>query len=172
MGAESYQKIMQYFKPKFWLGMTASPDTNQYDIYSILIIILPMKYVFSRLLRKIYCALSIILELQILEINGEVFDDNAGVKNFSNLISDARVDYVIDKANYYGFSGDRVKGLIFCSRKDEAKELSKKFNERGLRTEVLTGEDTQERRESVIARLTNDEDGEDQLDYIFTVDIF
>ena len=28
-------------------------------------IILPMKYVFSRLLRKIYCALSIILELQI-----------------------------------------------------------------------------------------------------------
>ena len=107
-----------------------------------------------------------------LEINGEVFDDNAGVKNFSNLISDARVDYVIDKANYYGFSGDRVKGLIFCSRKDEAKELSKKFNERGLRTEVLTGEDTQERRESLIARLTNDEDGEDQLDYIFTVDIF
>ena len=107
-----------------------------------------------------------------MEINGEVFDDNAGVKNFSNLISDARVDYVIDKANYYGFSGDRVKGLIFCSRKDEAKELSNKFNERGLRTEVLTGEDTQERRESVIARLTNDEDGEDQLDYIFTVDIF
>ena len=117
-------------------------------------------------MRKIYYALS------IMEINGEVFDDNAGVKNFSNLISNARVDYVIDKANYYGFSGERVKGLIFCSRKDEAKELSKKFNERGLRTEVLTGEDTQERRESVIARLTNDEDGEDQLDYIFTVDIF
>ena len=28
VGAESYQKIMQYFKPKFWLGMTASPDTD------------------------------------------------------------------------------------------------------------------------------------------------
>ncbi len=107
-----------------------------------------------------------------LEINGEVFDDNAGVKNFSNLISDARVDYVIEKANYYGFSGDRVKGLIFCSRKDEAKELSKKFNERGLRTEVLTGEDNQERRENVIARLTDDEKIDNQLDYIFTVDIF
>ena len=50
--------------------------------------------------------------------------------------------------------------------------MSKKFNERGLRTEALTGEDAQERRESVIARLTNNEDGEDQLDYIFTVDIF
>lgn len=32
-GSNSYQKIMSYFKPKFWLGMTASPDTNNYDIY-------------------------------------------------------------------------------------------------------------------------------------------
>ncbi len=172
MGAESYQKIMQYFKPKFWLGMTASPDTNQYDIYSIFDHHIAYEIRLQQALEEDLLCPFHYFGITDLEINGEVFDDNAGVKNFSNLISNARVDYVIDKANYYGFSGERVKGLIFCSRKDEAKELSKKFNERGLRTEVLTGEDTQERRESVIARLTNDEDGEDQLDYIFTVDIF
>ncbi len=172
VGAESYQKIMQYFKPKFWLGMTASPDTNQYDIYSIFDHHIAYEIRLQQALEEDLLCPFHYFGITDLEINGEVFDDNAGVKNFLNLISDARVDYVIDKANYYGFSGDRVKGLIFCSRKDEAKELSKKFNERGLRTEVLTGEDTQERRESVIARLTNDEDGEDQLDYIFTVDIF
>ena len=171
-GAESYQKIMRYFKPKFWLGMTASPDTNQYDIYSIFDHHIAYEIRLQQALEEDLLCPFHYFGITDLEINGEVFDDNAGVKNFSNLISDARVDYVIDKANYYGFSGDRVKGLIFCSRKDEAKELSKKFNERGLRTEVLTGEDAQERRESVIARLTNDEDGEDQLDYIFTVDIF
>lgn len=172
VGAESYQKIMQYFKPKFWLGMTASPDTNQYDIYSIFDHHIAYEIRLQQALEEDLLCPFHYFGITDLEINGEVFDDNAGVKNFSNLISNARVDYVIDKANYYGFSGERVKGLIFCSRKDEAKELSKKFNERGLRTEVLTGEDTQERRESVIARLTNDEDGEDQLDYIFTVDIF
>lgn len=172
VGAESYQKIMQYFKPKFWLGMTASPDTNQYDIYSIFDHHIAYEIRLQQALEEDLLCPFHYFGITDLEINGEVFDDNAGVKNFSNLISDARVDYVIDKANYYGFSGERVKGLIFCSRKDEAKELSKKFNERGLRTEILTGEDTQERRESVIARLTNDEDGEDQLDYIFTVDIF
>ena len=172
VGAESYQKIMQYFKPKFWLGMTASPDTNQYDIYSIFNHHIAYEIRLQQALEEDLLCPFHYFGITDLEINGEVFDDNAGVKNFSNLISDARVDYVIDKANYYGFSGERVKGLIFCSRKDEAKELSKKFNERGLRTEILTGEDTQERRESVIARLTNDEDGEDQLDYIFTVDIF
>lgn len=171
-GAESYQKIMRYFKPKFWLGMTASPDTNQYDIYSIFDHHIAYEIRLQQALEEDLLCPFHYFGITDLEINGEVFDDNAGVKNFSNLISDARVDYVIDKANYYGFSGDRVKGLIFCSRKDEAKELSKKFNERGLRSEVLTGEDTQERRESVITRLTNDEDSDDQLDYIFTVDIF
>lgn len=171
-GAESYQKIMRYFKPKFWLGMTASPDTNQYDIYSIFNHHIAYEIRLQQALEEDLLCPFHYLGITDLEINGEVFDDNAGVKNFSNLISDARVDYVIEKANYYGFSGDRVKGLIFCSRKDEAKELSMKFNERGLRTEVLTGEDNQERRENVIARLTDDEKIDNQLDYIFTVDIF
>ena len=171
-GAESYQKIMRYFKPKFWLGMTASPDTNQYDIYSIFNHHIAYEIRLQQALEEDLLCPFHYFGITDLEINGEVFDDNAGVKNFSNLISDARVDYVIEKANYYGFSGDRVKGLIFCSRKDEAKELSKKFNERGLRTEVLTGEDNQERRENVIARLTDDEKIDNQLDYIFTVYIF
>ena len=172
VGAESYQKIMRYFKPKFWLGMTASPDTNQYDIYSIFNHHIAYEIRLQQALEEDLLCPFHYFGITDLEINGEVFDDNAGVKNFSNLISDARVDYVIEKANYYGFSDDRVKGLIFCSRKDEAKELSKKFNERGLRTEVLTGEDSQERRENVIARLTDDEKIDNQLDYIFTVDIF
>ena len=163
---------MRYFKPKFWLGMTASPDTNQYDIYSIFDHHIAYEIRLQQALEEDLLCPFHYFGITDLEIDGKVFDDSAGVKNFSNLISDARVDYVIDKANYYGFSGERVKGLIFCSRKDEAKELSRKFNERGLRTEVLTGEDDQTRRETVIARLTDDEDVDNQLDYIFTVDIF
>ena len=152
--------------------MTASPDTNQYDIYSIFDHHIAYEIRLQQALEEDLLCPFHYFGITDLEIDGKVFDDSAGVKNFSNLISDARVDYVIDKANYYGFSGDRVKGLIFCSRKDEAKELSKKFNERGLRTEVLTGEDDQARRETVIARLTDNEDVDNQLDYIFTVDIF
>ena len=35
-GAGSYQKIMNYFEPKLWLGMTASPDrTDGFDIYNL-----------------------------------------------------------------------------------------------------------------------------------------
>ena len=35
IGAKSYQEIMDYFKPKFWLGMSASPErTDDFDVYA------------------------------------------------------------------------------------------------------------------------------------------
>lgn len=171
-GAESYQRILKYFMPKFWLGMTASPDTNNYDIYSIFDHHIAYEIRLQQALEEDLLCPFHYFGITDLEIDGQVFDDDAGVKRFTALVSDVRVDYIIEKAKYYGFSGDRVKGLIFCSRKEEARELSGKFNDRGYRTEVLTGEDSQSRREEVIARLTNDEEANHQLDYIFTVDIF
>ena len=73
--------------------------------------------------------------------------------------------------DYYGYSGDKVKGLMFCRNKDEAEQLSAKFNMRGLRTLVLTGGNSQREREEAILRLEQDE-SENALDYIITVDIF
>ena len=68
------------------------------------------------------------------------------LENFRYLTSDARVKYVMEQAAYFGYSGERVKGLIFCSRLDEVRELSRKFNEQGLRTIALSGADSEETR--------------------------
>ena len=97
--------------------------------------------------------------------------------SFSNLSTKERVDKIVEKIRYFGHSGSRVKGLVFCSNRVEAKELSNAFNERGVyRTVCLTGEDSQVTREIAIARLTGTGDYQGrpdlQLDYIFTVDIF
>ena len=171
-GAESYQRILRYFEPKFWLGMTASPDTNQYDVYSIFDHNIAYEIRLQQALEEDLLCPFHYFGITDLEVDGEVFDDNTGVRNFTKLVSDDRVNYVIEKAEYYGYSGDRVRGLVFCSRKDEAKELSRKFNQRGYRTEVLTGEDSQDRREQVIRGLTDEVEESQQIDYIFTVDIF
>ena len=104
------------------------------------------------------------------EVDGEVVDDNTGIKNFNRLIADERVNYIIQQIEYYGYSGDRVKGLIFCSDTKEAKALSKIFNSRGYKTAALTGSDSQEEREKTIDLLTRDI--EEKESYIFTVDIF
>ena len=98
---------------------------------------------------------------------------------FRYLASDQRVDYIISKAQYYGFSGENLKGLVFCSSKEEARLLSKQFNNRlnpnyesrNYRTVALSGEDSQDTRMKAIERLESD-DLETRLDYIFTVDIF
>ena len=52
--AGSYKRVMDYFTPEFTLGMT-----------KFLTIILPMRFDYSRLWMKIYCARFIILESQI-----------------------------------------------------------------------------------------------------------
>ncbi len=171
-GSESYQRILEYFKPRFWLGMTASPDrTDGFDIYELFNHKIAYEIRLQQALEENLLCPFHYFGITDLEIDGVVFDDNTSIKNFTKLVCDARVDYVIEKAKYYGYSGDRVRGLIFCSRKDEAKELSVKFNMRGYHTEFLCGDDSQERREECIERLVNDERC-DTLDYIFTVDIF
>lgn len=171
-GADSYQRIIQYFQPHFWLGMTASPDrTDDFDIYNLFDNNIAYEIRLQQALEENLLCPFHYFGITDLEINGQVFDDNTGVRNFAYLVCDARVDYVIEKANYYGYSGERVKGLIFCSRKEEAIELSKKFNSRGYHTEFLCGDDSQNKREDCIERLTDD-DRDDRLDYIFTIDIF
>lgn len=81
------------------------------------------------------------------------------------------MDYIIEQTNHYGYSGERVKGLMFCSSKKEAAALSERLNLRGYRTIALSGEDSQEKREDAIDRLVSDTRS-DYLQYILTVDIF
>lgn len=177
-GANSYQKIMEYFHPDFWLGMTASPETNRFDVYEIFDHNIAYEIRLQQALEEDLLCPFHYFGITDLSIDGEVIgdEDNAeGFRSFNRLVSDERVDYIIQQADYYGYSGTRVKGLIFCSRKEEAKLLSKKFNERGLRTTALTGEDTEGKREEAIERLVADvrrEKEEEYLDYIFAVDIF
>ena len=171
-GSESYKRIMEYFTPNFWLGMTASPDrTDGFDIYELFDHNIAYEIRLQQALEENLLCPFHYFGITDLEIDGEILDDSTGVRNFTSLIRDERVKYIIEKMNYYGYCGDRVKGLFFCSRKEEARELSNKFNEYGYRTDFLCGDHSQERREECIDRLTND-DREDQLDYIFTVDIF
>lgn len=171
-GAVSYQKIMNYFKPKYWFGMSASPErTDGFDIYSLFDHNILYEIRLQQALEDNLLCPFHYFGIRDLEIDGEIFNDTTGYRQFSRLVSDLRVDYIIEKANFYGYAGNRPKGLIFCSNKEEAKELSRKFNERGIPSSSLTGEDSQEIREECIERLVSDT-REDYLEYIFTVDIF
>ena len=172
IGAASYQNIMQYFTPTFWLGMTASPErTDAFDVYEAFDHNIAYEIRLQQALEENLLCPFHYFGITDLQIDGETVNEETGLRDFNKLTSDERVSYVLQQIEYYGYSGRSPKGLIFCSSKKEAEVLSRKFNERGYRTMALTGDDGQEKREQAVERLVLD-DGEYKLDYIFTVDIF
>ncbi|HWL22386.1 MAG TPA: DEAD/DEAH box helicase [Ureibacillus sp.] len=164
-GADSYLKVINYFTPKFLLGMTATPErTDSFNIYELFDYNIAYEIRLQAALEEdMLCPFHYFGVLDY-EKDGELIDDATELRN---LVSYERVHHIIEKINYYGHSGDRVKGLIFCSRKDETYELSTALNCEGLRTIALTGDSSQEEREDAIRKLENGE-----LQYILTVDIF
>lgn len=171
-GAKSYQFLFDYFKPIFFLGMSATPErTDGFDIYSLFDHNTIYEIRLQEALRQKILSPFHYYAITELNIDGQTINDAKDMHQFNLLVNDKRVDYIIEQAKYYGHSGNRLKGLVFCSRVEEAKELSKKFNERGFHTVALAGSDSQEIRDRAISRLEK-EHGEDLLDYIFSVDVF
>lgn len=168
-GAESYQRIIDYFKPGFMLGMTASPErTDGYDIFQLFDHNIAYEIRLQQAMEEDMLCPFHYFGVTELKINGEVINDTT---EFRYLVSEERVENIIEKIEFYGYSGDRVKGLVFCGTNKEAQTLSDLFNKRGYHTIALSGANSQEEREEAILKLEQEE-GESGLDYIFTVDIF
>jgi superfamily II DNA or RNA helicase/HKD family nuclease len=167
-GAASYQRIIEYFKPKFLLGMSATPErTDGFDIFKLFDYKIAYEFRLNRALEENMLSPFHYYGISEIMVDGKLLDT---FSSFNNLICDERVNRIIEAADLYGCDYGRVKGLIFCSRTEEAKALSEKFNQRGFNTVCLTGGSSEKEREDAIDRLESND--ENYLDYIFTVDIF
>lgn len=167
-GASSYLKILNYFQPQFLLGMTATPErTDGFDIYQLFDHNIAYEIRLNQAMQEnLLCPFHYFGITDITVDNQEINDNST----FNDLTTDARVTHIINQSQYYGFSGERLHGLIFCSQIEEAQILSQKFNERGFNTIALSGKDSQETRTNAIHKLEQN-DRSTGLDYIFTVDI-
>ena len=166
---------MDYLKPQFTLGMTATPDKRDdyiegRNIYEIFNHNIAYEIRLQQAMEEDLLCPFHYFGITDLEWVDDTIGENKNstkeqkLEDFRYLTSDERVDYVIRQADYYGYSGDRVKGLIFCSRVNEARELSQKMNERGFRTIALDGSASEEMREKAIERLVMDEkDATDEM---------
>ncbi|QST00989.1 DEAD/DEAH box helicase [Pontibacillus sp. ALD_SL1] len=164
-GAASYKKVMEYFKPEFLLGMTATPErTDGVNIYELFNYNLAYEIRLQEALEEDMLCPFHYFGVTDYENHGELVDDTT---QLANLVDQERVEHILEKVAYYGHSGDKVRGLIFCSRKEEAHQLSLLMNQKGLKTVALTGDDDSSKRLQTVEDLENG-----VLDYILTVDIF
>lgn len=164
-GAKSYQKILDFFKPKFILGMTATPSrTDGYDVYQLFNHVIAYRITLQDALDNEMLTPFHYYGIADLSIDEETTSDYS---LFSKLTSAARVEHIINKIEEYSVRKKDRKGLIFCSRNEEAETLSKMFNDHNYKTVAISGKTSNKDRDEAISKI---EAG--QLDYIFSVDIF
>lgn len=163
--APSYQRILNYFKPKFCLGMTATPErTDEEDVFSIFDYNLACEIRLNDALKENMLAPFHYVGIQDYELDGQTSDDFSKLRF---LTTDARVDYILKELNYYGYCGDMPRGLVFCSRQEEAQALAEAFSKKGHKAVALTNRDSRTKRHKVVNDL---EIG--KIEYIITVDLF
>lgn len=163
-GSQGYQSIMSHFTPRFYLGMTATPNrTDGYDVFALFNHVIAFQITLQDALAEEMLAPFHYFGIHDLEIDDETVEDTA---LFGRLTSDERVRHITEKIEEYSVAKSNRRGLIFCNRNAEAEELSRKFNALGYRTTAISGQDSDEVRDVAISRL---EAGE--LEYIFSVDI-
>ena len=171
--ASTYQKILGYFTPKFLLGMTATPErTDGIDIFSQFDHNIAYEIRLQQALEEEMLVPFHYYGVTDIELEDNYIEKDDKDKLFKRLISDERVDRIIEKAELYKTDDGIIRGLIFCSRNDESQELSGLFNKKGYRTIALSGKNSEEEREVGIRRLELESDDREKLDYIFSVDIF
>ncbi len=170
-GAITYQRVIERLRPRFLLGMTATPErTDGFNVFELFDYNVPYEIRLSKALEA-----EMLSPFHYYGISDVVYDDDATTSDETPLhllISPERVDHLIHALELYGQAGVAPRGLIFCSRREESHRLSEELNTRllrgrPLRTVALTGEDSIEERERRVAQL---EAGD--LDYILTVDVF
>lgn len=127
--ANSYKKVMEYFTPKLWLGMTATPDKRDdnlegRNIYEIFNHQIAYEIRLQDAMEEdLLCTFHYfgITDLKVISDAGKSATEK--MESFRYLTSYERVEHVMKQAEYFDHSGERVKGLIFCSRIDEANVL-------------------------------------------------
>lgn len=179
-GAETYQKIMNYFQPKFYLGMTATPDRNDdFNVFKLFNYNIAYEIRLPQALEE-----DMLCPFHYVGISDYTFKDNRineAIDNYNSekgnhkneqkiieqLSRQERVKYILDQTKYYGYSGDVLHGLIFCSGVAESVSLAKELTRQGYPSKALSGNDSEVKRRSVVEDL---EKG--IIKYIVTVDIF
>ncbi len=175
----SYTKIIEYFKPNFLLGLTATPERpDGKDVFSV--------FDFNRavnirlrdsLEKNLVCPFHYfgLKDIDGIDYSRLHYTPEDGEKYLEEvsamLMKSKRADYIFDKINFYGHDGDKTKCLGFCATVAHAEFMANEFNKKlGEGSAIaLSGKNSVLERQKYLQEL---EDDEKKLQYIFSRDIF
>lgn len=170
--ASSYQNILQKFKPKILLGLTATPErmdgqdiTTYFDGHISAEIRLDTA-LNNRLLSPFrYYGITDCVDLADVKWERGRFVASELSKIYTQ--NDYRTKVILDALQKYIPSYREVCALCFCVDKEHAEMMHAKFTLAGLKSNVLTSDYSDTHRKRVLRKLTDR-----SINYLFVVDIF
>ncbi len=169
--ADSYQKILKYFKPKILLGLTATPermdglDITQYFDGRISAEIRLATALNNGLLSPFhYFGISDSTDLSKVKWERGRFVPSELTKIYTH--NDNRTNTILQSLDKYLANPFDVRALCFCVDQKHAEFMNAKFTLAGLKSAVLTSENRHDR-----IRLLNNIK-QKKINYLFVVDIF
>ena len=169
--ANSYRSIINYFKPKVLLGLTATPERmdggdilEDFDNRIAAEIRLP-----EAMNRKLLCPFQYFGITDSIDLSNVSWVRGRYLPSeLTNIYteSDRRVREIIDALDKYTKDITDVRALGYCVSMDHAKYMAEKFTLRGLKADYLTSNNSND-RVAIRQRLEKKE-----INYLFVVDIF
>ena len=170
--ADSYRKILNHFKPKILLGLTATPErmdgqdiTRDFDGHISAEIRLTAALNAGLLTPFNYYGITDSVDLEHVKWERGRFVASELSKVYTG--NDRRTQVIWKAMERYLDNYNDVRALCFCVDKDHAKYMNAKFTLANLRSDVLTSDDSKEHRSRVRRKLRNKE-----INYLFVVDMF
>ena len=174
--APTYQKLLEYYRPKVLLGLTATPE--RMDGKSIL------PYFNNRIAaeirlpeaidRKLLCPFqyfgvtdTVDLDKLKWSVGGYDKGELSRIYTISGMVARRRADLVVSSLMKYVTDIDEVKGLGFCVSIEHAEFMCRYFNERRIPSMFLTGQSPDEERRNAKEKLVSGD-----VHFIFVVDIY
>lgn len=174
--APSYEKLLNYYKPKVLLGLTATPE--RMDGKSIL------PYFNNRIAaeirlpeaieRKLLCpfqyfGVSDNVDLRNLSWARGGYDKTelSNIYSLSGATAENRASLIVSAILKYVTDINEVKGLGFCVSIEHAKYMANYFNNHSISSISLTGKSSDDERNSAKQKLISG-----AIRFIFVVDIY
>ncbi|MCR6513842.1 DUF3427 domain-containing protein [Clostridium sp. LY3-2] len=170
--APSYRKLLEYYKPKVLLGLTATPErADGKSVFSYFEDRISAEIRLPEAIdRKLLCpfqyfAVTDDIDLSRLKWKRKGYDLSELNKVYTG--NDLRVDQIIRSLNEYVTDLEDVKGLGFCVSVEHAKYMAESFKRRGIKSIAVTGESLDYERKDAKRLLVSGE-----IKFIFAVDIY
>lgn len=167
--ASTYQKIIEYFKPSFLLGLTATPDRmDGEDVYQMFGNNVPfdlrLRDALENHLIVPFHYYGIKDDLISYQSDGSVEGNRLLIQSISSSLHCSFVRDEIEKHRPEG----KLRCIGFCRNVEHAKEMAMQMMNLGYSTAYLTGSSSLGERIRIFQRL---EDKNDPLELVFAVDI-